>query len=72
MEQNCEEKTIMRPDQAAEYIGLSKSTLAKMRVRGDGPVFVKFGNRAVAYLKQDIDDYVMVSRRKNTSESGVK
>ena len=61
---------VLRPSQTAKYMGLSVSTLAKMRVAGTGPVFTKFGSRAVAYLKQDLDAYIMASRRTSTSCNG--
>jgi len=33
----CEHKTVLRPEQAADYLQLSKNTLAKMRCSGNGP-----------------------------------
>ena len=35
-------QTILRPPLAATYVGLSMSTLAKQRLRGDGPSLSAF------------------------------
>lgn len=44
----------IRVREAAEYLGLSKSTLDKLRCFGGGPRFYKFG-RAVVYSTADLD-----------------
>jgi predicted DNA-binding transcriptional regulator AlpA len=59
----------LRAPEAARYLGLSPSTLAKMRLRGDGPVFLKL-NRAVAYDSRDLDQWLADRRRASTSDSG--
>ena len=43
-----ERQRILRTRDAASYIGLSASTLEKMRLGGDGPVFIRLGGRVVA------------------------
>jgi len=58
----------LRVPQAAEYIGLSQSTLAKMRLRGDGPPYLKLGGKIVVYDIQDIETWLLANRRKSTSE----
>lgn len=55
--------------QAADYIGLSASTLNKLRVFGGGPVFLKLGRR-VAYDVADLDVWIAERRRHSTSDSG--
>ncbi len=60
---------LMRAPAAAAYIGLSPSTLAKMRVRGDGPVYSKAGPRIVVYAVEDLDGYLSARRRNSTSET---
>ncbi len=60
--------TKLRPPQAADYLGLSASTLAKMRLRGDGPVYSKLGPRLVCYEQSDLDAWVTEHRRLSTSE----
>ncbi len=58
----------MRAPEAAKYIGLAVSTLAKMRLRGDGPWFSKAGRRVVIYDKVDIDNWLASRRRRSTSD----
>ena len=60
--------TKLRAPQAAAYVGLSPSTLAKMRLRGDGPIYSKAGPRIVVYDKMDLDAWLASQRRRSTSE----
>lgn len=60
--------TLMRPPAAARYLGLSESTLAKMRLRGDGPPYYKLGKRAVAYMRPELAEWAAKRRRQSTSE----
>ncbi|MEQ8508494.1 MAG: helix-turn-helix domain-containing protein [Rhodospirillaceae bacterium] len=60
--------TKLRAPEAAAYVGLSSSTLAKMRLRGDGPMYSKAGPRIVIYDKADLDAWLNQRRRKSTSE----
>ena len=60
----------LRAPQAAAYLGLSPSTLAKMRLRGDGPVYAKAGPRIVVYDKMDLDAWLSGKRRRSTSDAG--
>ena len=48
---------IFRAPEAASYTGLSESTLAKRRLRGEPPVFVRLGSRAIGYRLDDLDDW---------------
>jgi excisionase family DNA binding protein len=43
--------------EAAQYLGLSKSTLEKMRVEGRGPRYLKLGARCF-YRRTDLDAYL--------------
>jgi predicted DNA-binding transcriptional regulator AlpA len=54
--------------QAAEYLGLGKSTLDKLRVAGSGPAFIKIGKRVV-YDPADLDAWFAAHKRISTSES---
>jgi len=63
-------KAILRPPEAARYLGLSESTLAKQRLRGDGPRYVKLGSRAVGYSINELDAYLEACTRCSTSECG--
>lgn len=59
----------LRAPAAAEYLGLSVSTLAKMRVRGDGPTYAKAGARIVLYDRDDLDRWLNARKRRSTSET---
>lgn len=58
----------LRPKAAAAYLGLSASTLAKMRLRGDGPRYAKAGARIVLYDLSDLENWVEARKRRSTSE----
>jgi predicted DNA-binding transcriptional regulator AlpA len=62
----------LRAPEAAAYIGLSASTLAKMRLRGDGPVYSKAGPRIVVYDVRDLNAYLEARKRTNTSEPALR
>ena len=59
---------MLRAPAAAAYIGLSASTLAKMRLRGDGPAYAKAGPWIVVYDLRDLDEWIRSRRRHSTSE----
>jgi predicted DNA-binding transcriptional regulator AlpA len=52
--------------QTATYVGLSTSTLAKMRMSGSGPSYHKLG-RKVVYDISDIDTW-LAAQRVSTAE----
>lgn len=64
--------TKLRTEAAARYLGLARSTLAKMRVRGDGPPYAKAGARIVVYDLNDIDEWLRATRRASTRSTIAK
>ncbi|SFI39752.1 helix-turn-helix domain-containing protein [Bradyrhizobium sp. Gha] len=60
--------TYKRPPEAAAYLGLATSTLDKMRVRGDGPPFIRLTPRSVTYAVEDLDAWARARQFKSTSE----
>jgi predicted DNA-binding transcriptional regulator AlpA len=48
----------LRPKEAAQYIGVSLSAMAKWRIRGEGPPFHRLGPRLVVYFKDEIDAWI--------------
>jgi predicted DNA-binding transcriptional regulator AlpA len=52
---------------AAKILGVSMSWLAKSRLRGDGPRFIKLG-RSVRYLESALREYIKARTRGSTSE----
>jgi excisionase family DNA binding protein len=55
----------IRVKEAAHYVGLSKSSLDKMRHFGGGPNYFKLG-RAVVYSTADLDAWMAARRRSET------
>ncbi len=66
-----EEEYLLTPQQAARQLGLSQSWLAKLRVYGTGPVFVKIG-RLVRYRPKDLIEWAEARVRHSTSDEGNK
>ncbi|MGO8122175.1 helix-turn-helix domain-containing protein [Rhizobium ruizarguesonis] len=53
---------------AAEYLGVSQKTLANWRCSGTrGLQFVQIGSR-ILYRQNDLDDFILNSRKSSTSE----
>jgi predicted DNA-binding transcriptional regulator AlpA len=65
-------KRILRTPEAGEYLGLSASTLEKMRLTGTGPEFVRLGERAVGYDVASLDAWLEGKRRLSTSDRGAR
>ena len=59
----------LRAPEAAKFVGLSVSTLAKMRLRGDGPAYSKAGPREEVYDVNDLNEWLASRRRRSTSEA---
>jgi predicted DNA-binding transcriptional regulator AlpA len=47
----------LKPREAAAFINSSKSTLAKLRLSGAGPKFVRIG-RVIRYRQMDLDSWM--------------
>lgn len=58
---------ILNTIEAAAYVRLSKPTLDRLRISGEGPVYVQLG-RAVRYRKADLDDWLASRLTRSTSE----
>lgn len=52
----------IRVQQAADYIGLSKSFLDKSRCYGTGPAYVRLG-RTIIYRTDDLDAWLNFNRQ---------
>ena len=59
----------LRTPAAAAYVGLTKSTLEKLRLTSNGPAFLKLG-RTVVYDVADLDSWLASRRRTSTSDPG--
>ena len=59
------------PTSAALFLGLSTSTLAKLRLTGNGPSYCKLGRRVV-YLREDLSSWLESRRTRSTSEADAR
>lgn len=57
---------MLRTEDAANYVGLSASTLCKLRLAGDGPNYIKIG-KSVVYDPADLAAWLSTKRRRSTS-----
>jgi predicted DNA-binding transcriptional regulator AlpA len=48
----------LRAVEAAYYLHVSRSTLAKWRMKGTGPVYHRCGPRIVYYFRDEIDSWL--------------
>ena len=60
---------VISNSEAAQHLGLSESTLNKLRLTGGGPTYIKLGRR-VLYKTQDLEDWLGRHRRSSTSDHG--
>lgn len=60
----------LRTREAAKYCGLSPSTMEKLRLTGNGPVYSKVGPKIVVYGPEDLDAWLDAGRRTSTSDPG--
>jgi predicted DNA-binding transcriptional regulator AlpA len=56
---------------AARYVGLSESTLAKLRLNGNGPIYCKLGRRVV-YRPVDLDLWLQSRTVRDTSDADAR
>ena len=62
-------KRILRTPEAAEYLGLSRSTLEKKRLSDDGPRFIRLGGKAVGYDVRDLDEWLDSQRKEGETRA---
>jgi predicted DNA-binding transcriptional regulator AlpA len=60
-------KHIVNTEAAAHLLNVSAVTLAKWRVTGEGPRFLKFG-RSVKYRISDLEEWIQDQQRESTAE----
>lgn len=57
--------------EAARMLGLSASTLAKMRLNGNGPIYCKLGRRVV-YRLADLEQWLQSRTARDTSDADAR
>jgi len=60
--------TFLQTPAAAAYLGYSASTFEKMRVRGDGPPYLRLSPRRVIYAVDALDAWARSKMHISTSE----
>jgi len=60
---------VLTTPEAAKYVRLSKPTLERFRISGDGPAYIKLG-AAVRYRQADLDAWLESRLTRSTSERG--
>ena len=58
---------LITPDEAAAILRVSLSWLAKTRMRGDGPAYVRVG-RSIRYTELGLQQWMKARQRLSTSE----
>jgi hypothetical protein len=58
----------VQTEDAAARLNLAPSTLNKMRVRGDGPPFLRLSPRRVVYAIASLDAWARAREHTSTSE----
>ena len=62
--------SLLTPQQAADFLGLSTRFLEMRRYRGGGPEFIRVSGRCVRYLRSDLISWIDARRRTSTSDPG--
>jgi len=62
--------TLLTVEDAAAHLKISKHTLNRWRVTGEGPPFIKYGPRLVRYLVTALDAWALDRLYANTSQYG--
>lgn len=53
---------LMTRDEVADYLNISPKTLANWNSANEGPTPVKWGNKSVMYLPEDVNEWVRSKR----------
>jgi excisionase family DNA binding protein len=62
---------VVTASEAARLLGLSESTLAKLRLNGNGPTYCKLGRRVV-YRTADLDEWLQSRTTRDTSDADAR
>jgi len=65
-------RELLTSPQAARYLGVNRQWLAQARMRGESPVFIKYGksqNSPIRYDKSDLDAWLNDHKFESTSQA---
>lgn len=63
-------RAILRAPAAAAYVGLTTSTLAKRRLRGERPRFIRLGRKSIGYHIDELNDWLRECERSSAGGDG--
>jgi len=66
-----ENSRVLLSKDAARLVGLSESTLAKLRLNGNGPKYCKLGRRVV-YRPEDLEAWLESHTVRDTSDADAR
>lgn len=61
-------REVMRPIEVEHVYGITTGQLQKLRMRGNGPPFIKPTHRMVLYRRADVEAWLELHRVSSTSE----
>lgn len=65
------ESRVIQTKEAAQFVGLSESTLAKLRLNGNGPTYCKLGRRVV-YRPADLEAWLQSRTARDTTDADAR
>jgi predicted DNA-binding transcriptional regulator AlpA len=66
-----EPSKVLTASAAAKFVGLSESTLAKLRLNGNGPLYCKLGRRVV-YRPADLELWLQSRTTRHTCDADAR
>ena len=69
MQDDATDTRLIREDEAADLLEVSKRTLQKWRVEGQGPLYVQLSARAIRYRRGDLESWINERVRSSTSDA---
>jgi predicted DNA-binding transcriptional regulator AlpA len=66
-----EPSRVLLSKDAAQFVGLSESTLAKLRLNGNGPIYCKLGRRVV-YRPADLEEWLQSRTARDTTDADAR
>ena len=70
MTRDADFEDLMTTDDYTRFVGISRVTAERQRMRGDGPPFLKLSKRCVRYRRSDVAAWLEASVRSSTSDPG--
>jgi predicted DNA-binding transcriptional regulator AlpA len=69
--QGSAQEALLSTEEAAQFLNVSPSWLAKARMRGDGPEYIQIG-RAIRYTRMSLLQFVMARTHKTNNKIPIK